>query len=220
MPRASFSVLWEINMPEIVKLLFKESLVTVQLDSDEELSLPYDVYIQYKLASGLRIEGDLYAELFEESRKTECRNKAFNFLAVRSRSFDEMEKYLKKKNFSEGQVSETINFLKEKGYLDDYEFSKAMVTGKMKGGRCGTDVIVRDLYRKGISRRIIDRVIRECGADITDDEQLYALAVKKYNLVKDKENALAKVGNYLRQKGFGYDSIKKVLRRLGNDEME
>ena len=205
-------------MPEIVKLLFRESIVSAELDNGEVLNLPYDAYSQYKLSSGMVIQGDLYSELYDESRKTECRYKALKYLAARSRSVDEMEKYLKKKKFSDSQVAETTGYLKEKGYLDDHDFSTGFVKGKMKSGRYGADIIIRDLYRKGIHRKTIDKVIKECGAGEPDMEKLHELAVKKYNSLEGKDNRAAKVGNYLRGKGFDYDSIKKVLKRLGEGE--
>ncbi|HPS56668.1 MAG TPA: regulatory protein RecX [Spirochaetota bacterium] len=206
-------------MPEIVKLLFKDSLVSAELDNGEVLNLSYDAYSQYKLSSGMVIQGDLYSELYEESRKTECRDKAFKYLAVRSRSVDEMEKYLRKKKFSESQVAETSGYLNDKGYLDDYEFSRGFVKSKMKSGKYGADIIIRDLYRKGIHRKTIEKIMKECGAAEPDMEKLYELALKKYNSLKEKDNRSARVGNYLRSKGFDYDSIKKVLRRLGEEDL-
>lgn len=206
-------------MPEIVKLLFRENIVSAELDNGEVLNLSYDAYSQYKISSGMVIEGDLYHELYEESQKTGCRDKAFKYLAVRSRSVDEIEKYLRKKKFSESHILETADYLKERGYLDDYEFSLEFVRNKMKSGKCGADIIVRDLYRKGINRKTIDRAIKECGAGEPDMEKLYGLALKKYNSLEGRENRATRVGSYLRQKGFDYDSIKKVLRKLGEEDL-
>jgi regulatory protein len=200
----------------VVKIFFKDSIVSVELDNGEFLNLSYDAYSQYKISSGMNIQGDLYSELYEESRKTECKDKAFKYLTMRARSVDEMEKYLKKKKFSESQVAETVEYLKEKGCLDDREFSRGFVKSKMKSGKYGADIIIRDLYRKGIDRKTIGRVMRECGADAPDMEKLYELALKKYNSLEGRDNRVAKVGNYLRGRGFDYYSIKKVLRMLAD----
>jgi len=205
-------------MAIIIKLFFKENTVGVELDNGEMLNFTYDVYSQYKLETGMDIQGDLYTELYEESKRIECRNKAFQYLAARSRSVEEMARYLRKKNFSEKHITENLEYLKSKGYLNDSDYAAAFVRERLKSGRHGRDIIVRDLYRRGITRRIIDRAVKECGADEPDMDALYSLALKKFNTVKDKENSLVRVGNYLRQRGFDYDSIKKVLRRLGAEE--
>lgn len=204
-------------MPVIIKLLFNENHVKVELENGENLRLSYDAYTQYKISSGMELSGDLYSEIYEESRKFECRSKGLSYLGLRARSVDEMKKYLKKKKFSDREIDDTIEYLKGKGYLDDYEFAILFTKDRMKSGKRGKDLIVQDLYRKGLGRREIDRAIRECGADVADEEAVFQLAQKKYESVKNKNNPAAKVANYLRQRGFDYDVIKKVLRRLGEE---
>ena len=201
-------------MPVISKLLFNENHVGVELDSGESLRVSYDVYSQYKLASGMDLSGDLYMEVYDESRKFECRSKGFSFLGLRARSVDEMKKYLKKKQFSDRDIDDTVEYLKGKGYLNDYEFAKLYTRDRMKSGKRGKDLIVRDLYRKGVGRKEIDKAVKECGADIPDEEAVFQLAMKKYSSVRDKDHPGMKVSNYLRQRGFNYDTIKKVLKRL------
>lgn len=207
-------------MPVITKLLFNETHVGVELENGENLRLTYDAYTQYKLSSGMDLSGDLYIEVYEESRKFDCRSKGISYLGLRARSVDEMKKYLKKKNFSNRDISDTVEFLKGKGYLNDYEFAKLYTKDRMKSGKRGKDLIVRDLFRKGIGRKEIDKAIKECGADVADEEAVFLLARKKYESVKHKDNPAAKVSNYLRQRGFDYDVIKKVLKRLGEEVEE
>jgi regulatory protein len=201
-------------MPDIVKLIFKDNYVQLELDNSEKLKISFDAYSMYKLSSGTTLTAECYMEIYEESRKFECMEKAFNQLAVRGRSVDELRQYLKKKNFSGKHIEETLDYLKEKGYLNDFDFSMSFVKGKMKSGKSGKDIIVRDLYRKGVGRKIIDKVMKESGADVTDEDALYELAMKKYRSVKDKENSFMKVSNFLRGRGFDYESIGKVLRRI------
>ncbi len=207
-------------MPLITKLLFHENHVGIELDSGENFRVSYDVYSQYKISSGMDLTGDLYIEIYDESRKFECRSKGLSYLGLRARSVDEIKKYLKKKKFSDREVDDTVDYLKGKGYLNDYNFAILYTKDRMKSGKRGKDLIVRDLYRKGIGRKEIDKVIKECGADIADEEAVYLLALKKYESVKNKDNPAVKVVNYLRQRGFDYDVIKKVLKRLGEEVEE
>ncbi len=204
-------------MALIIKLLFNDNYVGVELDNEECLRISYEAYSQYKLASGMDLTGDLYMEIYDESRKFECRNRGLAYLGLRARSIDEMRKYLKKKNFSDRDIDETVDFLKDKKYLNDYEFAKLYTKDRMKSGKRGKDLIVRDLYRKGVERKEIDKAIKECGADKPDEEAVLQLALKKYEAVKNKDNPAVKVSNYLRQRGFDYDIIKKVLKRLGEE---
>ena len=204
-------------MPLITKLLFNENYVVVELESGESLRVSYEAYSQYRLSSGLDLSGDLYAEIYNESRKFECMSRGLSYLAVRARSVDEMKKYLKMRNFSDRHIDETVEYLKGKGYLDDSQFALMYIKDRMKSGKRGKDLIVRDLFRKGISRREIDRAVKESGADVVNEEALFQLALKKFESVRDKDNPEIRVANYLRQRGFDYDAIRKILRRLGRD---
>ncbi len=204
-------------MLRVEKLLFKENSVQVELDNGEKLVISYNAYSMYKISTGTELTTDCYMELFDESKKFQCMEKALNQLAVRSRSVDELRQYLKKKNFSGKHIEETLDYMKDKGYLNDYDYSMSFVKSKMKSGKSGRDVIVRDLYRKGIDRKIIDKVVRESGVNTPDESALYELAVKKYMSVKAKENSFIRVANFLRGRGFDYDSINRVLRRIKSD---
>lgn len=207
-------------MPEIIKLIFNKNSVQLELNNSEMIKISYDAYSMYKISDGMSLSAECYVELYEESRKFECMEKAFSQLSARGRSVDELRQYLKKKNFSEKHVEETLDYMKEKGYLNDYDFSMSFVKEKIKSGKSGKDIIIRDLHRKGVGRKIIDKVIRESGADVTDDDALFGLAMKKYMSVKDKENCFVKVSAYLRGRGFDYESINRVLRRIRNDYEE
>lgn len=209
-------------MLRVDKIIFRENSVQIELDNSEKLVVSYSAYSMYKISAGTELTAESYMELFDESKKHQCMEKGLNQLAARSRSVDELRRYLMKKNFSEKHIEETLNYLKERGYLNDYDFSESFVKSKLRSGKSGKAIIVRDLYRKGVERKIIDKVVRETGLNAPDEVALYQLAVKKYMSVKDKENCFVRVGNFLRGRGFDYESIKRVLRRIKseyNDEI-
>jgi regulatory protein len=204
-------------MLNIEKLIFKESFVQLVLSNSEKLKISYDVYNMYKISSGMSLSTEQYIELYDESKKFECMDRALNKLSNRGYSVDELRRNLKKKNFSEKHIEETLEYMKEKGYLNDYSYSMNFVKEKIKSGKYGKNLIVRDLYRKGIDRNTVKKIIKESGADTVNDDELYRLAMKKYMSVKDKDNSLVKVSNYLLSRGFDYESISRVLRRMKSD---
>jgi regulatory protein len=206
-------------MLTIEKLIFKETFVQLILSNSEKLRISYNVYYMYKISGGMSISSEQYMELYDESKKFECMEKALSRLSIRAYSVDELYRSLKKKNFSEKHIEETLEYMKEKDYLNDYSYSMNFVKDRVKSGKYGKNLIVRDLYKKGIHRSIIKKVVKESGADITNDDELYRLAMKKYESIKDKDNALAKVSNYLLNRGFDYESINRVLRQIKKDEL-
>lgn len=201
-------------MAKVEKLLFKENSVHVLLDNKELLSLSYEIYYEYGISSGDILQGELYTSLYLESEKNKSLNLAYRFLGIRNRSSYEMRVYLKKKQFPDDVIDETVAILVKKEYIDDYVFSKAFVNSRLRNGKYGKNLIIRDLYRKGIVKAIIDRVIDETDAKNADLEKLYELALKKYNQIINKKDPLFKVANYLKGRGFVFEDINKVLNLL------
>jgi regulatory protein len=204
-------------MLNIEKIIFKENFVQLLLSNSEKLKISYNVYYMYKISGDMSLSTEQYMELYDESKKFEFMDKALSRLSNHGHSVDELRRSLKKKDFSEKHIEETLEYMKEKGYLNDYSYSMNFVKDRVKSGKYGKNLIVRDLYKKGIDRNIIKKAIKECGADITNDDELYRLAVKKYASIKDKDNPLVKVSNYLLNRGFDYDSINRILRRIKKD---
>jgi len=204
-------------MLQIEKLIFKETFVQLILSNSEKLKISYNVYYMYKISSGMSLSSEQYMELYDESKKFECMERALNRLSTRGYSVDELSRSLKKKNFSEKHIKETLEYMKEKGYLNDYSYSMNFVKDRVKSGKYGKNLIVRDLYKKGIDRNTIKKVMKESGADIVNDDELYMLAMKKYMSLKDKDNSLVKVSNYLLNRGFDYESINKALRQIKSE---
>ena len=198
----------------IEKLIFKETSVQLILSNSEKLKISYDLYYMYKISGGMNLSSEQYMEIYDESKKFECIEKALSRLSVRGYSVDELYRSLKKKNFSEKHIKETLKYMKEKGYLNDYNYSMNFVKDKIKSGKYGKNLIVRDLYKKGIDRNTVKKVIKESGADFTNDDELYRLAMKKYISLKDKDNPFVKVSNYLLNRGFDYESIHRILRQI------
>ena len=204
-------------MLNIEEIIFKENFVQLVLSNSEKLKISYNVYSMYKISGGMSLSAEQYMELYDESKKFECMEKALSRLANRGHSVDELRRSLKKKDFSEKHIEETLEYMKEKGYLNDYSYSMNLVKDRMKSGKYGKNLIVRDLYKKGIDRNTIKKAVKECGADITNDDELYRLAMKKYTSIKDKDNPLVKVSNYLLNRGFDYESINRILRQIKKD---
>ena len=204
-------------MLTIEKLIFKETFVQLVLSNSEKLKISYEVYYMYKISGDMPLSSEQYVELYDESKKFECMEKALSRLSARAYSVDELRRSLKKKDFSEKHIEETLDYMKEKGYLNDYSYSMNFAKDKVKSGKYGKNLIVRDLYKKGIDRNIIKKAIKESGANCTDEDELYKLAMKKYLSVKDKDNPLVKVSNYLLHRGFDYEAVNKVLRLIKSE---
>ncbi len=206
-------------MAIIQKIIYGEHSVKLDLDNGESWKLPYSVVSDYSLKSGLLLEGEVYLKIYDESLKYACMQKALAHLALRNRSAHELRTYLKKKLFKDEHIETAITLLREKGYVNDYDFALSFIKSRMAMKKYGSRIIKRDLFLKGIDRNIIDATMEECNAYEVDEEALFIIANKKYNSVKDKKNSYMKTAGFLKGRGFEYEQIRKVLAMV-IDKME
>ncbi len=204
-------------MFEITSIEYKSNHVLVNINTGESIRFPYDVFKLYKLDRGKSIDHTEYQQLKDESNRFECNRKALDFLSIRSRSYREMENYLFRKGFSSDIIREVLNRLNEKGYLDDLEFAKKFITYKRKRKVIGKNLLKKELFRKGISREIVRKAIRETGSDSIDFEEVVQLAKKKLKGLKNSKNKATKLAYYLNQRGFEQETINKVIEYLQKD---
>ena len=203
-------------MFEIISIKFKENYVTIDINTGESFVIPYDVYNFHKLEKGKTICQAEYQQLKDEYNRFDCKRKALNYLSIRSRTVEEMKNYFNRKGFSNDIANSVLFELHEKGYLDDLEFSKKYIHQKLKKKDIGKNLIKGGLYKKGVSRKIVDLAISEVEfIDNLDD--LYKLAIGKINRIKVKKNIASKLVFYLKQRGFETNGIRIIIERLRSE---
>jgi regulatory protein len=139
-------------------------------------------------------------------------NFAIKYLSYQPRTVYEMEKYLKKKGFNENIVNRIIEILLGKNYLNDMDFAKLFIESKAKNKPKSKFAFQYELTKKGINPSIIDRIL-----DQYDDQDLALTAVKpKIKIWKnlDDEKFKKKMMNFLRYRGFNYDTFISTLNHF------
>src|SRR5690606_13233254 len=149
--------------------------------------------------------------------KNKAINHALKLLSYRARSEKEVYIALKRKGFEENYINDAINYCKENNYLDDFSFAESFVRDKINLSKLGTERIRYELKLKGISKEIINRVLK-----IDKDEQFeiaMEIGAKRLKLYKNdsKDAIYRKLSGFLQRKGYSYDIISKVLNELLGD---
>lgn len=140
---------------------------------------------------------------------------AFLLLKFRLRSQSELLQRLKQKGFSEELSRETIDFLKEKKFIDDRVFAKGWVGSRLKRP-FGLRRIKLELSAKGLDKEIIDEALSRAKKDYDEKEVVADLA--RQRLFKQKgiepQKAKARVYAYLLRRGFSPDTVNDVIKQL------
>ena len=137
---------------------------------------------------------------------------ALYLLKLRDRSEFEIRKKMKGKEFTPISIDETVDWLKEKQFIDDDRFVQNFVRLHLMVGKSGSRKMEFQLRHYGIDKEIIEKYLSEITKD---DEFIRAEELAKSWLKKKTEIPPEKVyerlGRFLLSRGFSYDIIKPIL---------
>lgn len=130
------------------------------------------------------------------------------FLTIRPRSVKEIEDYGRRKKISPVLVEEFVKKMKKVEYLDDENFTRIWVRDRKKFMLLGRDRLKRELYKKGIARELIEKVLNEEYPIEAEKETAREFIQKKKSLRKEKILAA------LLRRGFTYKTVKELFPSL------
>lgn len=196
---------------------YTDRYIRITLDTGEYIRVDHASVPSGLLHRGAAIDIDAYNHLKEESMLFECREKALYYISIRSRTEHDIKKYLMKKGFDKTTISRVLQYFTERGLINDYDYAVRYIQSVREHKIIGNKMIEKKLFEKGVDKGIIKKAIRKTEDKEPDIEQIYQLALKKYNRVKDKEHPEEKVVSFLYQRGFNWEIIKKVMKKFGKE---
>ncbi len=220
-------------MPKItaIKPQKRKGRFNIYIDKEFAFGIDEDTLVQEGLIVGKEISELEISELEEKGEIGKLYQKALHFLEYRPRSEREVKDYLKRKLATPlrqgygGQAAEDVEItveriikqLKSHNYLNDEEFARWWVEQRRNSRNPrGIRVIQSELYRKGISRKIVEEVI-----NTENNEEGLALkaAQKQLNRLKKPKTSNSwelkrKLTAYLSRRGFEWDTIKTTVDAL------
>ena len=148
---------------------------------------------------------------------------------------------LRKKGHSPEQIEAAIARLRRMGYVDDRDFARFWVSNRMTFSPRGPRLLRSELFQKGVPREIIDEVLAEheeaqeervqqseevaaeyelfgedepvAGTDLANALALARKRVRSYGSL-DPQVARRRLSGFLARRGYGWDTIDGVLRRV------
>lgn len=112
---------------------------------------------------------------------------------------------------------EIVAKLEEEKYIDDLRYAGAFVRDKSSLTGWGAAKIRFMLSSKGIAKEYIDKALEE-----TDEEKMYSRLEKlmeaKYRTLKDDPQCRLKMLRFALGRGYGYEEVESVYRKLEQKE--
>ena len=153
----------------------------------------------------------------QEEKREKALNLALRFLSFRSRSIKEVRDFLSKKRLPEKEIENLINYFVELGFLDDKKFAKTWIEERQKYKNKSRLALKLELQKKGVKPEIIEELLNESRNDYEIAKEFIKKKRERFaNL--DWDSFVKKAAGGLRQKGFSWDTIKKVLDEAKNEQ--
>jgi regulatory protein len=147
------------------------------------------------------------------SQPASLRQRALVCLARREYSRQELHHKLQPYAEGDDDIDALLDDFKARGWLSDERFSEQVVHARK--GRYGSLKVAHELHEKGVDEVLVDKVI----ADLAKDEEANARGVwqRKFGELPHNREQWAKQARFLQSRGFGFDTIKRVLRGTSDD---
>lgn len=147
-----------------------------------------------------------------------ARDTCLRLLARRQRSAGELRQRLRTGGFDAEVAEGVLSALAEAGLVDDEEFARSWIAGRKSAGGASRRRMAWELSRKGVDRRLLERVLQEELDDRTELGQAEQLAIKKLRGRRPDSKELSRLRRYLLGRGFGFDTVDSVLKAVPREE--
>lgn len=141
-------------------------------------------------------------------------NYALKILSKKDYSQAEIKRKLIIRDVDEIEQEKVLNFLKQKGFIDDVRFVENYINAHTSRG----DIRIRfELIRKGVEEDIINTALNKiAGEQIVSRAREFSFSwiEKNKNRAKDKFDLKNKLFAKLSRQGFSYDTICQATKEL------
>lgn len=138
---------------------------------------------------------------------------ALRLLSFRARSQAEMEELLEKRAFSEEEIATTIKILKEKNYLNDFQFAYEYSLSRATNRLMGRHRLFQKLSEKGVAPEVIRHALDKLFNEIDEEKLLEKAIGKKVRLDGPPKTVqdFKRLYDYIFRRGFPTALIWKKL---------
>ena len=195
---------------KIIKYKKIRNKYRVYLDNETNIDLYENVILKNDLL--LKKEIIDMDKIEKDNKEEELLDISIKYIGTKLRTIDELEKYLKKKNYSDDNIKKIIDILKNRGLLNDELYIKSYINDRFNLSSDGPTKIKNDLLNMNLNEEIIIKYL----SDIENNEiyeKLDRLITKKINLNNNYSGDVLKnkIYSYFISLGYDKDMILDIL---------
>ena len=203
-------------MPVSIRALRQTSneRVSIELDNGEEIKATLSLAAELRLYAGKVLEDAELDTLRASAALSLCKTRAVELLSYRPMSARELRDKLTQKGESPEAAAAAVDWLCEKGLLDDGRYA-GMVVRHYAAKGYGQSRVRQELQRRGVPRELWEESLRELAEP---EDKLDAYLASKLKDPDDRAQ-VQRVSAALIRRGFSWEEIRAALARY-RDGME
>lgn len=190
----------------------------VYINEEYAFAIHEDVFIANRIHKDMVVDNREIENILYEEEKNKVWNKSLKYISHRPRTIHEVSNYLKNLEYDFEIINTTIERLKKNEYLNDKLYAKQFIEQRILSNPKGKKYISYELKNKGINQVDIDEAIENIDEEI-EFNMAMKVSIKKVEKINNLEwnEKKAKLGNYLKSKGFSYEVIYKIFDHFQNE---
>ncbi len=185
--------------------------INVYLDGEYAFSLARIVAAWLQI--GQELEEEKISRLREQDSLEKAHQAALKLLSYRPRAEKEIRQKLAEKGYSEAEVGAVVARLQTAGLLGDSRFAQEWVNNRSEFRPRSRRLIKAELRQKGVAEDDIEQALN----GLPDEEALaFDAAMKAARKLRgaDWETFRKRLLGHLGRKGFSYETISPVIRKV------
>lgn len=189
--------------------------VNIYIDNEYSFSIGMELVYKFNIKLNEQFDKEKFFEVIKAENLSKCKESALRTIERSYKTEKEIKDKLLLKEFDDDIIDETLNFLKEYGFIDDSKFVKMFVKDHIRNQ--GRNKIKYLLQQKGVDNNLIDEAFLNLEKEY-ELERAYILAEKKYLSISKREDDDFKIKNkiirYLLGRGYDYSIAKDILSKI------
>jgi regulatory protein len=187
--------------------------VNIYIDGEFAFGLARIVAAWLKV--GQQLEDEKIARLQAEDGREQAYQQAMLFLSYRARSEAEIRQNLRKHEFSEATIEETLERLRQARLADDNEFARTWVENRSTFRPRSRRAMAMELRQKGLPDETAESALR----NVDEATLAYQAAQKRSGRLEGLEwnEFRKKLSEFLGRRGFPYAIIASTVSRIWNE---
>ncbi len=182
--------------------------VTVVLEDESEVKTTLGTVTELRLFAGRELNDRDMDILRRESKKALSREKALELVSQRQMSASELNKKLRDKGADEETADYCVQWILERGLLDEERYAAAVVRHYAAKGY-GEGRVRQELMRRGVPRDLWDDALSTMPEDTSRLDRLVASKLRD----PGDRDAVRKLSASLYRRGYSGEEIREALER-------